>query len=549
MRGIKTAPHEFDANLIFAEWGLDPIFACDNVIKMSDGQRQRQFTSNAEHWEATLRYQNSSIKYPGNRTPTGTEWKLQPDTNDEPSTIKREYRIEVERSPKEDEVGEQGFTGHITPRWSGMEGVNKDGSTSDIPVPEEIGEGVNVRVQGSNIEFSRYPELLRDAAEAVNVNPRYFGQVHESSNIQDAERYVRLHRDESGPIHARDGPLANLGHLLENDRDGYRKVVQKDVDDRGERAPGYYHTTTLGPKRISEAWPGHRLPKEAKHYLSFDALSLPESHPLSHPKLGASYQVNRWDDTLYFDEIDDLNDELEETVHSILQDAGIPLHTTSPYIENDPYFDAEVEEIDQPTELSISQIRQEQESVVVRHLTDGLSPVQWDSLNKLVNDGGQVSPKDIADEGGWHVESVRRALRKMEEMVDRKYGEVGLRSNYVAEMVRDAVQKAEDAVSNAVETAADAMDSAERAVDQSMSAWLAWCDKHDVDVSDRRETMRLDFPNGDRSLKIMLWKAEEIWKDAGQDLLRLRSAEVYRGGRRKGSVSQILGNGPIGQTI
>lgn len=540
MRGIQTAPHEFDANLLFTEWGLDPIFACDYVIKESDGKRVCEFTSEGEKWVATFRYQESNIKYPGDRTPTGTEWQLRPDTSTTPKTIKREYRIEIERAEKEDEIGHQGLVGHISPRWIGMQGVKDNGAITDILVPEEIGDSVNVRVQGSNIEFARYPELLQDAADAVDINSRYFREVHTSSNINDAERYVRLHQDASGPVHARNGPLAELGHLLENDRNGYRKIVQIDQDHRGEQLPGYYHTTTLGPRRISKAWPGHSLPKEIKHYYAKEANNLPASHPLSHPKLGASYQKSRWDETLYFDEIEQMNAELEETVHSVLQEAGIdisPIHGDGAFFEG-AYFEIEIGEITQPTKLKLSRIRQEQESVVVRHLADGLSPVQWDALNQLVNDGGEVSPDDIAKSGGWHVESVRRALRKMEKMVDRKYGSVGLRSDYVAEMVRDAVQEAERAVTNAVETAADAMDSAERAVDETMSAWIAWCDKHDVDVTNRREAMRLHFSEDVENLSFKLMEARRLWREAGQDLHLLRTAEVVRGGHAVGKVRQ-----------
>jgi hypothetical protein len=358
------------------------------------------------------------------------------------------------------------------------------------------------------------------------------------SNIQDAERYVRIEKDASGTVHARDGPIANLGHLLENDRDGYRKVVQNDQDERGEQVPGYYHTVTLGPMRINKAWPGHQLPKEIKHYMSREGSNLPESHPLAHPKVGASYQVNRWDDTLHWDDLDQMNEELEETVHSVLRDAGISLDDESPYVDQDAYFDVEISEIEQPTDLSISQIRQEQESVVVRHLADGLSAVQWDALEELVTDGGQVSPDDIAESGGWHVESVRRALRDMEQLVDRKYGEVGLRSSYVAEMVHDAVQKAEEAVTTAVETAANAMDSAERAVEQSMSAWVAFCDRYDIDVADRKE-MKLKFRANEESLSYKLMEARRIWREAGQDPRRLQSADVIVGGKRKGTVSQM----------
>jgi predicted transcriptional regulator len=214
------------------------------------------------------------------------------------------------------------------------------------------------------------------------------------------------------------------------------------------------------------------------------------------------------------------------------------LHSESPYVDQDAYFDVKIGEIEPPTELSISQIRQEQESVVVRQLADGLSPVQWDALSTLVTDGGEVSPDDIAESGGWHVESVRRALREMNDLVERKYAEVGLRSDYVAEMVHDAVQEAEQAVGRAVETAADAMENAERAVNQSMSAWLAFCDKHDIDVSDRKD-MKLKFRENEESLSFKLMEARRIWREAGQEPHRLQAADVIVGGVRKGSVSQL----------
>lgn len=45
-----------------------------------------------------------------------------------------------------------------------------------------------------------------------------------------------------------------MGHLLENDREGYRKVVQNDQNERGETLSSYYHTVTLGEKRIREVF-------------------------------------------------------------------------------------------------------------------------------------------------------------------------------------------------------------------------------------------------------------------------------------------------------
>ena len=68
-----------------------------------------------------------------------------------------------------------------------------------------------MKIAGSNIESARYQRLLQSAAAAVRVRGDYFESPHEYSNIQDAERYVRISENTSGPVHARDGPIASSG--------------------------------------------------------------------------------------------------------------------------------------------------------------------------------------------------------------------------------------------------------------------------------------------------------------------------------------------------
>lgn len=144
--------------------------------------------------------------------------------------------------------------------------VEKTGEMKqELSIPEGFQEGMNLRVSGSNIEFNAYQPLVRRALDAVGVGCRYFEEPHQYSNVQDAAKYVRLDRQASGPVHVRDGPLVQLAHLLENDRPGYRKLVQNNADEHGNELPGYYHTVTLDPDRIREAWPAHHLPKEIKH--------------------------------------------------------------------------------------------------------------------------------------------------------------------------------------------------------------------------------------------------------------------------------------------
>jgi hypothetical protein len=523
VKHVETAPHEFSANLLYNGDELAPFFACNSRIKAGDGSVTGQFEDDGERWVARLSFQESNIVNPGMTTPQGTEFSIQ--------TI-HEYRLKVYRHPDEDSAGQRDFTAHLAPRWPGMQGEKNDGSTVDIPVPDGFGEGVNCKVQGSNIEFDRYPDLLAFGFDAVGVRARYFSTPHPSSNILDAERYVRLHRDESGPVHAREGPITALAHLLESDREGYRKMVQQDDDGHGRNLPGYYHTATLGPKRIREAWADHDLPKEVKHYYAREALSKPDDHPLAHPKLGASYQVSRWDETLAFDSLDTLNDELEETVLSVLKDSGIDIapEGTGPYFPG-AYFQPEIAENPRTIpSLDVTRIRSEQESVVVRHLADGFSPVQWESLETLVTDGGNVSPADIADENERHVGSVRRALGKMEDMVERQYSEVGLKSDYVAEMVRDAVQEAREKARAAVETSAQAIEAAERGTSQAMAEWVAWCNRYGIDISNRTDSLRLDLgdldADADPAPGYLLREALSVWKHAGQDPARLRTAQV-----------------------
>jgi len=437
----------------------------------------------------------------------------------------------------------------MSPRWAGLHGETDRGEVVEIPVPPTLkNDGLNLRIQGSNIAFTRYLDLFQTAARVLGFNANYFQTPAATSNVQDAEKYARLHRDLSGPVHGRDGPIASMAHLLENDRSGYRKFVQNDDDEKGENLPGYYHTVTLDTQRLAEAFPGHRYPKEVKHYYAREAARLDASEALAHPKVGASLQHSLLDrgETVYYDDLVELERELDQTVLSVLADAGLDVAPEniggSPYVEMDAYWEPSTSERGpDPVQLDLTRIRQEQESVVVRHLTDGLSPVQWEALDTLVTDGGEVSPQDIAEVNDRHVGSVRRALREMGELVDQKYGEVGLRSEYVAELVHDAVQEARDATRTAVETAAKAIETAERGASDAMAEWVAWCNRHGVDIRNRADALEIDMtdveptsrsssagPHGSlpTAVAYKLKTAFEKWEAAGQDPERFRQAVV-----------------------
>ncbi|WP_053946702.1 DUF7845 domain-containing protein [Halolamina sediminis] len=552
MKSTEPAWHEFALQLNYAG-SLEAHFGAARIVDQSGGSRVTEFTASGERWTAKLYYQESGICDPGDVLPTGTAWEFDG---------VREHRIAIQRHGEEDPVGEQKLNAHIRPRWDGMRVEQSDGSRRKLDVP--FREGVNVVLSGSNVDAQRYQPLLRGAATALGLNPGHFRDPHDSSTVRDGERYVRVHCDASGPIHARDGPIAQMGHLLENDRSGYRKVVQNDDNDHGENLPGYYHTVTLGPSRVREAFPEHTVPVEIKHYYAREALSRSKDDPLRHPKLGVSYQVSRWDGSVGVtpDELADLERELDRTLRAVLEDAGVTMTPGAgggPFVE-DAYFDAdltELEESEQPPKLNLTRIRNEQESIVIRQLmaNGGLSEVEEEALGTLVTDGGKVSPADIAEEHSRHVGSVRRALRRIDDMVEREYGSVSLRSPHVAEMVHDAVQQFREASRSVTEAAGQALLSAERGLSDATSALMTWCAKHGVDVDNRGEAIeaiRLGEIDSDRRrpgdpLRGVRWELREglkRWLESGRDREAFANATVrWREedrGRRSLPASAIL---------
>jgi len=511
-RLVETAPHEFRANLNYNDAGLMPWFACDRAVK--DGGGAVETTTHLDALggdEATVKlyYQDSGLVLPDDGvTPAGTEIDL-----DEV----REFRVHIEAT---DETGERTANFHLRPRWMGLEAMS-DGQRVGMAVPQDLAnnatDAVSIAANGSNIEFDRYPDLLCEAAEAVGVSSHYFDDLHPTSNVQDAERYVRVHRDAAGPIHARDGPVAALGHLLEGDRSGYRKLVQDDTE-----TEGYYHTATLGPSRVAEAWPSHSLPKEVKHYYARDPHGRDDDDPLAHPKLGASYQVSRWDRTLHLDEdgLDRLSRELDETIYAVLADAGLDLRAGGDTYVEDSYFDAANATTDAAVvDLDLTEIRHEQEAVVYDQLAGGMSPAEQDTLRTLVTDGGQVSPDDIAETTGRHPDTVYDALGRLHDLVDHTYGEVELRSTYLSELIADALDAAETAVAQATNAAAEAVRAADRGLDETTSAFIAWCESHGVDYRDHDDgaTISLGEVDDDREARQIIREGYDLWTDMERD--------------------------------
>lgn len=532
---VETQHHEFTINYNFdriegqRRQPLKALFAFDSRIKEEtkpgEDAFETTFTVGDERWCARLRYTRSGLLPPsGGCTSYGTRFDLEEI---------REPRVDIWRHKGEDpgqdysENLKQNIHAHIRPRWQNLRAEKDDGSEVSLSHPLE--EGLSIRMNGSNVAFDRYLDLFRAAVDALGIHRDYFSEPHESSNVQDAAKYVRVHTHASGPVHSRTGPLAKMGHLLEDDRSGYRKTVQNDDDKYGNKKPGWYHTTTLGPDRIQALFPRHEFPKESKHYYHEEYQNYSIRQALRHPKVEVAYQVSRWDGKVGHDEIDQLEREIDELLYALLQDAGLDLRAGGKTYVEDAYFAAENVERDDLTipNLNLTEIKQEQRDVVIDTVCrqGGLSESEFGVLQTLVTDGGEVSPQDIADDQSLHLDTVYRALEKLGDLVEREYGSVSIRSSYVADLVTDAVVSARESVERVVDTAVEAVQAADRGLDDRTTAFHAWAtkyglnyDKEDGDVTVRLGEIEADSESEARNkITRILREGHKLWEKMNRD--------------------------------
>lgn len=469
--------HEFDANWVFEyddgkprDSGLRPFYAVEAITRESGGAKRTEIEFEGDTYFVQLKYQESgigSLNHPSSDLDTV-----------------REYRILWQR---DDDVGQCSGSFHITPRSPDMVTEKGDRIRNAVDLV-----GVNVRAQGSNLDFRKYLPLFRQCMTSLGISRRYWRGTHlhadQYSNIQDGEVYVRIQDGQGGSLIAVDGALARIANYAADERDGYTKHIR---DDR-ERA-GHYHTATIGDGRASELVDRHTFAKETKYYYAKNSTAFDPDHPLAHPKLGVSYQGSKSDRVIYWSDLERFIREIEELLLNILNWDDIPvvaddIADTTPYVENDPYFDPQPSHrnrrlVADPT----PELKDEQENIIIRHLTDGLEDSDVDLLEYLaLTDGGEVSPKKAADSTDWTLDTIYAAIERLEDIVQHSYGEVELRSHYVAERIAVAVQEARSSTESALASLADDLRQS-RARDIVDDALTHWVDQHGVDVQDRRD--------------------------------------------------------------
>jgi len=415
----------------------------------------------------------------------------------------------------------------ISPRWPDIE--TKEGNKA-MSNPYDL-EGYDVEVEGSYWDFEQYPTVLRQSLDALAtrqgfrfnsptpIYPVDFDEdrLHKSSNIVDAELYVRVLKGETGEVIAYDGTLHEISLLLAGDREGYAKSVR---DDR--ECPGHYHTATIDSRRAGELVGGHELAKEFKHYHMRNPDAV-EGTALENPKIGVSFQNSIHDDTLYWNDLDTLATELDEALLNVLNWSSIPTRPDGQIFVADDYFEVTGSRRWQkllPDRLPRIVDKQDDQIFATAARMNG---TDTEMVETLLTDGGETSPKQLAQSIGVHIDTVYRALKRLSPLVDHTYGEVQLGSKYIAQELTGYIDSVSNSIKSGLENALDGLTRAE-AHSGDDDPWSRWLDRYGGEIS-RTEGVdpdKLDIgfqPDSLAEARRLLRSGASQWsKVAGEDL-------------------------------
>jgi hypothetical protein len=414
---LDTCPDEAGMNLVYDEHDLSPHFACEAVMRASeDGTDRATFERGGETWTVKFDYQKSGL--------------APRDHPDYQNDTVREHRLKV--APVNDPAGKRRANFHIAPRWP-----NPESKDPDSPAPSWPDDllGVNVAAKGAKLDLDEYPELLRRAADALDINPDYFGDEHEYTNITTFETYVRADRSLTDRVFG-DGSVMQRIHELAGRTGKYRKLIE---DDRGEE--GSMHLTEFTSETAGALLEGHDLAKRPKHYLLKHP---PEEtdNPLHHPKVCVLFKKELHDGSVPWSGREELRAELDETLLNLLSWSGLPTRPDGGTFIGDGYFSPS--DSPQPritiTEDPTPEIQREQEAAVMAALrgpgvgNPDLNESDAETL-ELVADGGR-DVDEISRLIGTSRRTVYRVVSRLSELLSLDGGTVAFASDHLAEKAR-----------------------------------------------------------------------------------------------------------------
>jgi len=480
---VTPATHEVSANLIFTADGLEPFAAFDELVPASESASESASVEvDGVGFDVEVYAQESGLR------PRDGEGEV------------REFRVRFEEQG--DGVGERSGAFHVAPRWPGMEskGDGPNPSTPDI-------EGVNVRVDASNLDLATYPELLRESVSAVGIDGSYFSdaKIHDYSNVFRFERYVRVKREKSEHLIGNGGPMQQIFERVRT-ASKFRELREDDRD-----LEGYHHRVRFDGSAAGRLLGGHELGKRIKHYHPEHPRD-DEDDVLHHPKVGVSLQSALTDETVRWADRDGLRQECDELLLNLLSWAGLSTRAGETFV-SDAYFEAsesaqEVRLVENP----LPEIKRKQEATVVDGLTANpdLNESDRDVLDVLADGGtATASVEELSNDVEYSERTVYRVLSRLSELLSVDEGRVRFASEFIQQTVRTTLSDAKEAI--------ESFGGSGRS---ETSPFAKWANAHGVEVRDAVDVklaLRFGRVPSSADLSAILREGLRKWVASGRD--------------------------------
>lgn len=495
MTHIAPCPHELEGNLIFTRHGVEPYWALRQIFSNLPDDREQGWTWETdiagERGTITLRYQKSGIA---------------PRDSDSVDKL-YEYRLNYEGE------GQRKIKYLIQPRWpddrtdgSRMQTV---GGSNNISVPKDLGEAVNVRIDGaSNCWPDEVRSLLPDLLEfvfnqlGVRWNRRYFrGPLHKYSNINTFEMYVRIRNSMITKLIQGQGPLARIQDLLAE-----KEGAHAEIEINNKEIVGYRHRYELDPTAASALFPKaqRQLGKQLKVYhpkyvRTQDGQRRPDEDPLAHPKFGILFRkgLNNGNSVSWSDR-EQLVNELEQTIVNVLDWGDVPLQPDpTTYVADDHFAVREsgrdIGRYSDPT----PEIEVDQKTALASALM-GAPDTALDMVQEVATDGGAIHYSEVADRLGRSVSAIYENMHRIPDLLESDNGAIKMRSEYLKQEFLDLLNATGDLIKNQVESMAYLLGVDENRWEQKGADWENWLEEYNVDVLDAE---------ADRGLKLRIKSA------------------------------------------
>ena len=532
---LYYAPVESGGSYLTDYDGLDPYWSLASLILGSfDGYRELEGVEiNGEEWDVRVNYSQSGFR-------------PRPEDDIDGDRL-YEFDINVRGRDR------RKCNYNVSPRFPDMRKSDGEGTTTAFHHTDPD-SGVSIHCESSNMRFDEIPALLpRFIAElaedaGTSIYHGYFESPFDG-RITAVERYVRLTRSMNEKLIANGGVLDRLSMHL-SDVSGTKGQYKWD----NEEVRGHHHVLRHGSTSARQMCSQHRLGGQIKSYLPQHPENFEAGDPLYHPKLGTKYLNGRTKGSaVQWADRDEVRAELDERLLSILTWADIHVDAGGTTYVADDHFTARRRASSVPIHSNpLPDLEADQDHILMRVLGD-MTRSDKQITESLATDGGRPA-RDLADDTGYSLSTIYRALQRLDGLVASDNGHVEFVSEKLRQEVREIVATVDKGIDNAAERVGRLVDM--EVYQTASSAFERWLAKYGAEFippaengrADTSPVVRIDTVLSEIKsslqplLSDVLGEMLDAWGSDGRDRSVLRGALLKANVDGEGIVGSVAAN-------